>query len=91
MADFIIRSLRNRARSDTTLRRVVSFIRDFHRFAVERETPLPFHGAESLIAITKRMEVLKARGNIIPRQGRYALRVVSEAIGVVFRWAIRLF
>ena len=42
--DFIIMSLRNRARSDNTLSRVTKLMRDFIVFASSPDPPFPFHG-----------------------------------------------
>ena len=83
VADFIVRSLRNRARSDTTLGRVSKLVGEFYSFATAINPPFPFCGQESLIAVSKWLEVLRSRGKTVPQLGRYALKVYGEALGVV--------
>ena len=83
-ANFVILSIRNRARSLNTLRRVAEFTLQFYKFASEREPPFPVSGDESLLAVTLWMQGLLVRGATIPHFGRYSLRVFGEALGVRF-------
>ena len=83
-ADFVTRSIGNRARSANTLKRVADFAYQFYRFATERDPPFPTLGGESLLATTLWLQSLLTRGATIPHFGRYSLRVSGEAIGVRF-------
>ena len=84
VADFIVRSLRNRARSDVTLSRVAKLVKEFYDFTQAASPPLPFAGEESLIAMTKWLGHLGVLGKTVPGLGRYASKVYGEAIGIVF-------
>ena len=84
VADFVVRSLRNRARSDVTLTRVSKLAKEFYDFTQAVSPPLPYAGEESLIAVTKWLDMLGKRGKTVPGLGRYALKVYGEALGIVF-------
>ena len=84
VAEFIVRSLRSRAKSDSTLTRASEFAGEFHTFATSMDPPFPFCGQESLIAVTKWLDSLVARGGAIPSMGRYSLKVYGGALVVTF-------
>ena len=84
VADFIIRALRNRARTDATLARVSKLVAEFYLFTTKQIPPMPVCGEESLIAVTKWLEFLAKRGKTVPSLGRYSLKVYGEALGAVF-------
>ena len=81
---FIILSLRNRCKTDKTLKRVTKMVKDFHDYTIGFDPPLPYHGDECLLSITECLGSLKSRGDTIPPFARYSLKVFGEALGVSF-------
>ena len=83
VADFIIRSLRNRARSLSALKRISNFAELFYIFATGRADPYPFVGDASLLCITLWLHSLIERGATIPNFGKYPLRLFGGNLGYV--------
>ena len=84
VADFIVRALRSRARKDATSAMASKLVAELYIFAVKRVPPMPVRGDESLIAVTKWLELLAKRGKTAPGLGRYELKVYGGALGAVF-------
>ena len=53
VAALVVKSLRNRSRQDSTMRRVTAFGREFTDFTKSRVHPLPFHRGECLLSATQ--------------------------------------
>ena len=83
VANFIAQSIRNRARSIKTLKRISEFAELFYTFSLAQVPPFPYFGDESLIGITLWLMPLRVRGTTIPDFAKYPLRVFAEALGVV--------
>ena len=66
---FIARALRNRRRTDKTLKRVTDFVTGFYDFTQGPDPPLPFYGEECLLAATDWLVSLKPRGALSPQWG----------------------
>ena len=79
---FVMTCLKNRGRTEKTLRGVSCLVAEFILFARSHDPPVPFYGPQSLIIITKWLVSLANRGFTVPNKGRYALKVYSEALGV---------
>ena len=51
-------------------------------FTRSTEPPMPFYGPSSVISVQKWLVSLRDRGFSVPNNGRYALKVYAEALGV---------
>ena len=82
LRDFALRAFSSRCSKHHTLLKYTRFMWEFLEYARSRHPPAPISGEGATPVIAEWLDRLLERGANVPHDGRHALTVFSEALGV---------